>query len=146
MTQGVESVPSPPIGLIGRFLGYAAGVLVFLWTIGYFPTSRLAGEAGLVAMLVGSLLSLIGSLVGIVPFVWFRNRPPGDFVAKAMGAIALRLSVIIALALAVALSGFFANAPLLIWVAISHAGLLVVDTFFARSQFSDKPGDPALAS
>lgn len=145
MTQGVELASGPSSGRFGRFLGYAAGILALLWVVGYFPTLRLAGEGGPVAMVAGSLLSLVGSVVGTIPFA-FRSRQPGDFVARAMGAIALRLSVLIALALAAALSGFFANAPLLIWVAISHAGLLVADTFFARSQLSDQPGDPALAS
>lgn len=145
MTQGVELASGPSSGPFGRFLGYAAGILALLWVIGYFPTLRLAGESGPIAMVAGSFLSLVGSVVGTMPFVWFRDRQQGDFVARAMGAIALRLSVVIVLALAVALSGFFANAPLLIWVAISHAGLLVADTFFARSQFSDQPGDPALA-
>lgn len=97
-------------------------------------------------MVAGGLLSLAGSLAGTLPFVWFRSHAPTELVPKILGGIALRLSVVISLALAAALSGLFAHAPLLIWVAISHAGLLAADTFYARRQFSGRSGKVALAS
>ena len=48
--------------------------------------------------------------------------------------------VVLILALSAALSGWFEQAPLLVWVALSYLVLLVVDTMYAvRIGIPDKP-------
>ncbi len=57
----------------------------------------------------------------------------------AIGSIALRLTTVVALAAVTVLTGLFAIKPLLVWVAISHTGLLVADTVFARAMVRARP-------
>lgn len=123
-----------------RFAFFAVGTLVILWGIGYLPTVNLAGEAGVPAMLVGGAVALVASLVGAMPVILSRGREPQYMVTAAMGATATRVGVAIVLALALALSRIWAVEPLLLWVAISHAGLLVVDTAFAKSHMKSAKG------
>ena len=114
-----------------RFLALALGMLALLLVLGYWPTRRF-GEPAVLAMLAGSAVSLVASLVGAVPVVLTHGVPLPQSMPAVMGSIALRLAVVLALGLAVALSGWLPKAPFLIWLAISHAGLLVADTTFAR--------------
>ncbi len=116
------------------FLKQAAGILISLLVLGSLPTVRWAGNEGLWAMVMGCGVSLVGSAVGTVPLLTSRGRTQVETLPSLIGSIVLRMAVVIALATAVAFSGLFANKPLLIWVAISHAGLLVADTVFARRE------------
>ncbi len=130
-----------------RFLAEAFAILVALVAVGYLPTLNLGGESAIPAMLAGCGLSLVASLVGTVPLVTPRDPGPERLIPMFLGALALRLTAAIVLAAAAALSGLFAVAPLLVWMLISHLGLLVADTRFALS-FSRQPHtmplDPAL--
>ncbi len=120
-----------------QYLGYLkalAGILVVLLALGYLPTTRLAGEEGIVAMVAGCGVSLASSVAGTVPFLLSRNWTPVESMPVLMGSIALRLVVAIALAAVAALTFELAIKPLLLWVAISHGGLLVADTSYARAQ------------
>ncbi len=121
----------------GQYLGFleqAAVVLVVLLALGYLPTAKTAGEEGLSAMVAGTGVSLVGSVAGTVPLLLSRSRTAAEAMPAVIGSIALRLVLVIALAAAVALSGVFATRPLLVWVALSHAGLLVPDTLYARAR------------
>lgn len=117
-----------------RFVLLALGVLAVVWTLGYLPARRF-GDASVVAMFVGGLLALVASLVGTVPFVLRRGRPAVDKVPAALGAIALRLAVVLVLALAAVWSGLVDRKALLIWVVVCHFGLLIADTLFAMAEF-----------
>ena len=79
--------------------------------------------------------------VGTVPFVLTRGRPAIDKVPAALGAMALRLAVVLILAVAVVLTGLVAKKALLIWVAVSHFGLLIADTLFASAELKDAASD-----
>lgn len=118
------------LGFLARALAVIAGLLV----LGYVPTVRLAGDGAVPAMLAGCGLSLVASLAGTVPIVLARQRTALEAMPSVIGSITLRIALVLALATAAALSGWFVNKPLLLWVAISHVGLLVVDTHFARTQ------------
>lgn len=120
----------------GRFVALAVGTLVVLWGLGYMPTLRLAGDSGIPAMLVGGAVGLVASLVGTVPILLARGKDPSSKVPAVMGAIAMRVGVAIVLALSLALSRVWAVEPLLIWVAIAHAGLLIADTTYAKSHMN----------
>ncbi len=120
------------------FLKLAVAILAVFLAIGYLPTERLAGESGITAMVAGCGISLVGSVAGTMPFLLSRSRTQTETFPAVMGSIALRMAVVIALAAVVVWSGAFANKPLLAWVAISHAGLLVADTLYARAEVRSK--------
>lgn len=121
-----------------QFLLLAGAVVVLLLAVGFVPTRRLAGQAGLSAMLAGCLVSLVASLVGTVPVLLARRRSHVEMVPAALAATATRLGVVVTLAAAVALSGVVASKPLLLWVVISHAGLLIPDTLLSIKVLSKR--------
>ncbi len=125
----------------GRYLGFlklAAGILAALLIVGYLPTVRLAGDKGISAMLVGCAVSLVASVAGTMPLLWSRSRTPAEAMPVRMGSIALRLTLVIGLAAAVVFLGSLAVEPFLVWVAMSHVGLLVADTLYARGEVRAK--------
>jgi hypothetical protein len=116
---------------VGRYLALVAATAAALVLVGYLPTVRLGGEGAVPAMLAGCAVSLVASLLGSAPLLLIRGRTPADGVNAVLGSIVVRLATVVMLAVAVALGGLFANMPFLLWVAISHAALLVVDTLHA---------------
>ncbi len=123
------------------FLKLASAILVGLFVLGYLPTVRSAGEDGVSAMFAGGGVSLAASVAGTVPFLLSQARTPAEAIPAVMGSIALRLAVVVVLATAVVLTGTFAIRPLLVWVAISHAGLLVADTHYGRGRIRAMQSD-----
>jgi len=123
-----------------RFLALALGILVVLWALGFPATRRLGGEAALPAMFVAGSSAFVASLVGTLPLLLKRGTAQVDKVPAVLASMALRLLVVVVLATAAALSGLVARKPLWIWVAVSHAGLLVADTLFARSEMAEGSG------
>ncbi|NJL30073.1 MAG: hypothetical protein HC897_20360, partial [Thermoanaerobaculia bacterium] len=61
-----------------------------------------------------------------------------DMVPAALGATATRLGVVIVLAAVVALAGVVETKPLLLWVVISHGGLLIADTLLSVKVLSKR--------
>jgi len=116
------------------FVALALGIVVVLGVVGYLPTRRFVGDAAVPVMLAGGAVALIASLVGTVPLLAARGRPPVDKISAVMGSIALRLAVVAVLATAAVLSGLLDTKAFLAWVVVSHLGLLVADTFFARAE------------
>ena len=116
------------------FLKWAGGLSAALLALGFLPTVRLAGEKGLSAMAAGCGVSLAGSIAGTTPFLLARGRSAAEIVPVLLGSIALRLIVVLTLAGITAWVGLLANRPFLLWVAISHLGLLVADTLYARAE------------
>lgn len=122
----------------GRFVVEAVGVAVLLGAVGWFPTQRVAGSSGVEAMVAGILVSLFASVVGAVPAVMSRGRPTSAALPIMGACMALRVALVAGLGLAVALTGWFERNPLLIWLAISYAVLLVVDTRFLVATVGSK--------
>jgi hypothetical protein len=118
-----------------RFLMWASAAAAALALLGWVPTRRLAGSEGLPALVAGCAVGLLASLVGGIPVALGRRAGPGAGYQMTMASMAVRLAVVAALGLAAALSGAFEIAPLLLWVAISYMGLLVVDTWYAVKGF-----------
>lgn len=114
-----------------RFVCVVVGISAALVVVGYVPTTRLAGASAPPAMVAGCLVSAVSSVVGALPIVLGCGRSPQDSLRCTLLAMGLRAGVAVVLALAAGLSGWFAWAPLLIWVAISYIVLLAVDTVFA---------------
>ncbi|MEM9557042.1 MAG: hypothetical protein AAGC60_22480 [Acidobacteriota bacterium] len=117
----------------GRFLGLAALCAGGIAALGWMPTVRLAGDGGVVAMLAAIAVAFVASLIGTLPIVLARHKPPVEAMPAQLGAMAIRLVAVLLLAAAVALGAGLPLQPFLIWVAIAHAALLVADTHFARS-------------
>ena len=113
-----------------KFAGLAIAIVALVAAIGWKPTEQLAGGEGVKAMLVGCGLSLLASLLGALP-VAFGDPSPTMATTWTLAATAIRLAVAVLGAVVVLLSGRFAAAPLLLWVALSHGALLVVDARFA---------------
>lgn len=119
-----------------RFSGWALAAATGVALLGYLPTLRLGGEGALPAMVAGCAVGLFASLAGGVPVALARrSSEPTVRSQAAMGSMAVRFGVVLALGLAAVLSGAFERGPLLIWVAISYMALLVVDTWYALKGF-----------
>jgi hypothetical protein len=113
------------------FAALAAAVTLVAAAIGYVPTLRLAGEAGIVALMLGCGISYLGSVVGALPIALAKPGPAQTTVQMVFLSMALRLMLVLGVSLAVALSEVVDKAPLLIWVAIGYVTLLVADTWYA---------------
>lgn len=128
------------VGTYPRYAALAAAILAGLAAIGIPATLRLAGERGLAALALACAVSLVASLAGSVPVHAARGRGFPAAMPAVMGSIALRLAAVLFLGLAAALSGLVATAPFLVWLGVSHAGLLVADTAFALGATRPAPG------
>jgi hypothetical protein len=120
-----------------RFLAWVVAVTVGLALVGWIPTRRLGGDGAVSAMLAGCGVSVVASALGGVSIALARGAVPAAPALPAarmqalLKAMAVRFGAVAVLALAATLSGLFDRAPLLIWVAVSYAAQLVVDTRYA---------------
>jgi len=122
-----------------RFASWAVVTVAGLWLLGWLPTERLAGADGISAKFAGGMLSLMASLLGTLPVALVRDRNSVEATVAILRSVALRLGLVLAVVLVVALRGPFAPTPLLLWVVISHSALLIVDTWFTCSQLRVDP-------
>ena len=122
---------SPAIMRMFKLLVLGLVVAALIVALGYLPTKRLGGPGAVSAMLAGCAISLVASIVGSIPIIVASRGPGRQMPTAVMLSTALRLMVVLALALSAALSGWFERAPLLVWVAISYVLLLATDTVFA---------------
>ena len=103
-----------------------------LLAVGWLPTIRWAGTPARISMIAGVAVSMAASWAGAVPIAVMRNRTatlgPGNVF---MAAILIRFVVVLALALAIALSGKVDRTVFLIWVGVSYLVLLAADTHYA---------------
>ena len=129
------------VGGVARVFALSAVVMVLVAAVGYLPTKRMGGSSAVPAMLAGCLVSLAASVIGSIPLVVGLHGPARNRANAILLSTALRLAVVLVLALAVALSGWFDRTPLLIWLAISYVLLLLVDTVYAV-RLSGSADDP----
>ena len=116
--------------IYGIFLCGAVAMSLLLMAVGYAPTLGQGGEEAVRAMVAGCLASLLGAVAGSLPILLSGGRPIPERMPAVFASIGLRLVVVLGAALALALSGAFAVKPLLLWVVIAHAGLLLVDSTY----------------
>lgn len=111
-----------------RFGLQTLGMSALLGAVGFVPTVRLAGES-VVAMWTGIGVSLAGSWAGAVPVAMSRGSMQAAGPANlVLAAMMVRLFVVLALALSIALSGKVDRVVFLVWVGISYLVLLAADT------------------
>jgi hypothetical protein len=121
-----------------RFLAWTVAVTAAVALLGVVPTRRLAGGDAIPALLAGCAIGILASALGALPVALARrDRPPAARAQTVLAAMALRLGAALVLALAAALSGWFARRPLLLWVAVSYLAQLVIDTRYALGVLHD---------
>jgi len=80
------------------------------------------------AMFAGCAGSLVASMLAAVPVVLATPRDQVAAAQPAMMSLVARFVLVVLIGLTLVLSGLFEKEPLLIWLAISHVLLLVIDT------------------
>src|SRR5689334_3651651 len=91
-----------------RFVARTVGLAALALAVGYVPTRAWVGAAALPAMLAGCAIGLVASWVGAIPVALAAAREVKAGQPIALGSMALRLFVVLALVLPGALSGWFA--------------------------------------
>lgn len=114
-----------------RFLAWSVALVAIAFAVGYLPTRAWVDGLARRAMLAGCAIGLLASWLGAIPVALAAARGSVGGQQVVFGAMALRLFLVLALVLPAAFSGWFARAPLLVWVAVSYAVLLTVDTQYA---------------
>ncbi len=114
-----------------RFIALAAALVAGLVAIGWLPTRRFSGEAGLVAMAAGCLISLLSAAVAGGVLVAMSGDTPSAKMQRAGLATAVRLAVVVLLGAAAALSGELERMPLLFWLATAYVVLLPLEVKLA---------------
>lgn len=119
-----------PLGrAAASWLVASAGTIVVLGLVGWWPTRGSAGEPGVAALAAGCAVALAGSLAGALPVLAAVARGGARRPQAVAGwAMALRFGATVAGALTVALGSGLPRRPLLLWVALGYAALLVVET------------------
>ncbi len=118
----------------GRFAASAVLIVLALLALGYAPTRRLAGEAGIPAMTAGCLIGLASAALAGWVLVAVDAPTPNGRMQRAFLAMAVRLAVVVALGAAAALSGALAESPLLFWLATSYVALLPLEVRLAIAE------------
>ena len=114
-----------------RFLGLAAGLVVVLCVVGYLPTRRLFGANAVGSMVAGCGISLVAAALAGWLLTAVGAATPEARMQRGFLAMVVRLGVVIVLGLAAALSGEFARAPLLFWMATAYVVLLPLEVRLA---------------
>jgi hypothetical protein len=107
--------------------GRAAATAVILGAVGYWPTVAIVPEGGVAAMLVGLAVALVGAWAGTVPSVLYLRKPPQEHPIGILLGLLVRFLVTAGLALALWLTGAWAEKPLLLWIGMAQFVLLGVD-------------------
>ncbi len=101
---------------------------------GYVPTSRMSGDEGITAMGVGCLVGLVSNWIGLAATAGsFRGDPARRPLAILLGTT-IRFLVVLAFAVAGALSGLMQTGPLFMWISISYLIVLLIDTVWLVQQ------------
>ncbi len=109
----------------------AAAVAAAVAALGFLPTRRFAGDAGVPAMLAGCAIGLISAAAAGVPLVAFGAETPEARMKRSFLAMTARLGVAVALGAAAVLSGLFATQPLLLWIGIAYVAMLPLEVRLA---------------
>jgi hypothetical protein len=118
-------------GRYARFLGLSAAIVIVLCAIGWLPTRRLSGDAGVLAMAVGCGIGLVSAALAGGLLVIARGETPEARMQRAFLAMVVRLAVVVVLGLAAALSGAVSRQPLLFWIGTAYVALLPLEVRLA---------------
>ena len=118
-------------GRYARFLGAAVAIVAGLCVIGWMPTRRLSGDAGVIAMAGGCGISLLSAALAGGLLVVLGGDSPEARMQRAFLAMVVRLAVVAAFGLAAALSTAVARQPLLFWIGTAYVALLPLEVRLA---------------
>lgn len=118
----------------GRFLGLAVVVVVIVGGLGWLPTKRFAGDEAVPAMIAGCVISLVAAALAGVLLVVVGAPTPNARMQRAFLAMTVRLAAVLVLGVAGALSGLFAQLPLLFWLATTYVVLLPLEVKLAIAE------------
>ncbi len=91
-------------------------------------TYRFAGSAGLVAMGAALFISLVSNVAGALPACWRLGGTEPPDAKDMLWGMAVRLVVLVLLAVPATLSDVFPRQPLLLWIAGGYFALLMMET------------------
>jgi hypothetical protein len=110
-----------------RFTLVAAATVVAACAAGAWPTLRMAGEGGLVAMAVAAGVALATSVLGYVPLA-VTTRSPLDRRAQAfLAGMGLRLFATLGVLLAVWVLDAPHKGVIVVWTGVLYLLLLLVE-------------------
>lgn len=129
LTNPTIHAPKPfPRRAFLKFAGMNLCVAVVLLALGYFPTVRMLGADGIIAMLCGVAVTMLATLAGMVPVLLASHGSAQDRPQAIMMGMAIRLGLLVILSASLVLGGVAPYRPLLIWIAISFLVFLMIDT------------------
>jgi hypothetical protein len=114
-----------------RLLVGALAAALAVAIVGALPARKLAGEEGLVALVVGCGVTLAASAVSAIPLSRALER--SDPQARLLGllvAMGLRFGFVLAALLVLLGGGWFRRNPMLIGIALSYLAVLAIETRF----------------
>ena len=100
------------------------GAVAVVVAAGAYPTWRMAGAAGLVAMSSGAGASLLAMLGGLVPTALAWHGDAAKRTNAVLLSTAIRFALVLVMAVGLSLSGRIHVGALLIWVGISYIAVL----------------------
>jgi Ca2+/H+ antiporter len=109
----------------------AFAVTAALCVLGFLPTRRFAGDAGVPGMLVGCAIGFLSAAFAGFLIVSVPGDSPEAKMKRSFMAMAARLAAVIVLGAAAVLSGMFPTAPVLLWMAIAYMALLPLEVKLA---------------
>jgi hypothetical protein len=115
----------------GLFLGFAAGVTIGLCAIGFVPTRRLSGAAGVLAMAAGCAIGLLSAALAGALLTAVSADTPEARMQRSFLAMTVRLAVVVVLGAAAVVSGEFSRQPLLFWIGTAYVALLPLEVRLA---------------
>jgi hypothetical protein len=122
---------TPAARRFARFVGTEGLVTGALYAVGWLPTSRLTGSAGVAAMGAGCGLGLLSAAAAGWLLTAFDGPTAEARMQRAMLAMCVRLAVLLAGGVAVAVSGVVPRSPLLFWMAAAYVVLLPLEVRLA---------------
>lgn len=113
---------------LATLLLVTGGALVLL---GWLPTRRLGGTAGLHSMLAGCGVSFLASMIGALPVIRSEEGYSAQTITIFMGSMLLRLAAAALFTFVAAIQGIFDLQALVLWVGISYLAFLPVDLYIS---------------
>ena len=99
--------------------------------IGWLPTRRLAGDAGVYAMLAGCAIGLVSAALAGLLLIAVPAPTPEAKMRRSFLAMVVRLAVVVVFGAAAVLSGELRTQPLLFWIATAYVALLPLEVRLA---------------
>lgn len=115
---------------VKRFLMYALVAVVFVWLLISYPLFKFASAEFIKSFIVGSLISVINSIIGIIILKRGMAKPNKEFLKLTIGGMGVRLFVIAGVILVLLKILNFEIYGLVISLLLFYFVFLGVEVFF----------------